>query len=190
MIRKSLVLGFLAAAALSQAATFNTISFDSDLGGVSATYSSPTPDSYLASINGLSLNSNVMVADVAWVFQFDTEVPYKSVDLRIFGQSDGGKLDIFASETVIDIKNSPWTTVLETAVESDPGGSFFDVVFHFDPFTYPVTKGEVRKDILFVAENGSFQIQGIEQNFPVPEPASMLALAGGAAALIARRRRK
>ncbi len=195
-MRNTLVIGLMAVAALSQASTFTTIAFSTDRAGVTATYSQPTADSYMASLvdatgaPGVWLTPDNPLLDVAWVFDFSTLVGYKSVDLTMHFVGENGTVTVYPSEDVFDRTTNPWATVLSQSTEVTAGQSGeFTVNVPLDQWSKAVKDGEVAKDILFYAD-GAIRVLDIQQDFhPVPEPASMLALGAGFAALIARRRR-
>ena len=130
----------------------------------------------------------------AWTYKLNASPGgWNGVNLTIKGDSTAGAVvKLVGTEEVFDISGGSSVSVGSGLVDYDgPSGTGGGWTAHlFIPFSGNVNNGFVSKDILFVnLGSGTMVVHDIEQSFvPVPEPASMIALGLGAAALLRRRK--
>ena len=206
-------LALLALAGGALATDYTTISFQAS-DGVSPVAMSPVftslNNSYIATLSPVPITSSTPALDISWTHRFDTTVttatspataPYVMVTQVITGrlrttngQNGAVSFSSLLSEDVTDLSG---IRVGSQSATVPFAGTYAgtDVPFTLmltTPFSRPLAAGFAIKDDLFYnpGANTTFFVDRISQNYnAVPEPASMAALAIGAAALLRRRKR-
>ncbi len=194
--RISLVSMCVLASAISQAITFSNSVYTSTLPGASAV-TSQSGNSFFLNLTAMDI-PNGAFEDLTWSFDYASAVPLVSTTLRIRGlittEIEPGTGAVVATEEVFDTSGSSAVNIasgymVDSAVATnDPVSFVWEETFMFSQGS---TVGSVTKDMLFGYQGGgNLEVYSIEQEFrAVPEPATMVAISFGIAA-IQRRRRK
>ncbi len=194
MNRGLLALACIALGAASQAVVISNSQVHNDFGAVGSSVS-VTGNQVCLSWRDLIIK-NGQLGTVAWDFDFasDNRLPYQAIEFTIDADlvlPQGGIGGALGTEKVWSTENGPAVPVGDGLLfesNDNPGHYVWKTII---PLTQATTKGHVQKDISFSVqgENSVLQINKICQNFVVPEPGSVVALAVGGLALLGRRRK-
>ena len=204
----------LACAPFARATSFDLVDFatqdDNGNTPVVGEHFTTSGNTHTATFDSFLVAAPASAIDVVWKFKFDTTIatpdspasaPYGLVTQTLKGTlkrtsgQDAMTVKVALSEQILNgsgqsvANNSSNNEFTSNAVSSD------EIPFEFSLITAftPLSQGQAQKDNLVIrfTNNASVRVNSIEQKFtPVPEPASLTALALGGFGLITRRRRK